>query len=59
MAAHLPRGARAALASRGTFHCYYNIITYHKNSIIYTTTDDIYNANNTIFYSNLFNYNKN
>jgi hypothetical protein len=24
------------------FHCYYNIITYNKNNIIYTTTDNIF-----------------
>jgi len=28
-AAQLPRGARATQAPYGTFHCYYNIITYN------------------------------
>jgi len=42
MAAQPTRGARAALAPRGASHCYYNIITYNKNSIIYSTIDNIF-----------------
>jgi hypothetical protein len=37
-----PLGARIALTPRGISHCYYNIVTYNKNSIIYTTTDNIF-----------------
>jgi hypothetical protein len=52
MTAQPPRSAGAALAPRGASHCYYNIITYNKNNIIYTT-------NNTIFYTDILNFNKN
>jgi len=37
------RLSMAALVPRDASHCYYNIITYNKNSIIYTTTDNIFN----------------
>jgi hypothetical protein len=39
------QNARMAIATQppcGASHCYYNIITYNKNSIIYTTTDNIF-----------------
>jgi hypothetical protein len=52
MTAQPPRSGRAALAPHGASYCYYNIITYNKNNIIYTT-------NNTIFYMNILNFNKN
>jgi hypothetical protein len=42
MTAQSPCGARATQAPHGAFHCYYNIITYNKNSIIYTTIDNIF-----------------
>jgi hypothetical protein len=42
MVAQPPRATRAALAPRGVSHCYYSIITYNKNSIIYTTIDNIF-----------------
>jgi len=42
MATQPPRGARADQAPHDAFHCYYNIITYNKNNIIYTTTDNIF-----------------
>jgi len=42
MAAQPPCGVRAALAPRDASHFYYNIITCNKNSIIYTTTDNIF-----------------
>jgi len=42
MAAQPPRGVRAALTPRDASHFYYNIITCNKNSIIYTTTDNIF-----------------
>jgi hypothetical protein len=41
-AAQPPLGARIALTPRGISYCYYNIFTYNKNSIIYTTIDDIF-----------------
>jgi hypothetical protein len=41
-AAQPPLGARIALTPRGISHCYYNIVTYNKNSIIYTTTNNIF-----------------
>jgi len=37
-----PCGAMATLTPRGIFHCYYNIVTYNKNSIIYTIADNIF-----------------
>jgi hypothetical protein len=42
MAAQPPHGARVAIAPRDASHCYYNIIIYNKNNIIYTTIDNIF-----------------
>jgi hypothetical protein len=38
MTAQPPRGARADQAPHGASHRYYNVITYNKHIIIYTTT---------------------
>ena len=37
-----PCGVKATQSSRGASHYYYNIITYNKNNIIYTITDNIF-----------------